>query len=113
MNGSTSPSVRSGASGTATPTTPRESVSSATSPSPLSPPGQTTDHKQDYGFSTDANFQTNIGRMPRRDEEQSPKSVPAKFWTKQTRSENEPLSTTEAEESAKDMLKGLGGDVHK
>ena len=113
MNGSTSPSVRSGSSGTATPTTPRESVSSATSPSPLSQPAQTTDHKQDYGFSTDANFQTNIGRMPRHDEEQSPKSVTANFWTKQTRSENEPLSMTEAEKSAKDVLKGLGGDVHK
>ena len=113
MNGSTSSSGQSGSSGSATPTTPRESVSSATSPSPLAQPAQTADHKQDYGFSTDANFQTNIGRMPRHDEELSPKSVHAKFRTKQTRSENEPLLGKGVEESAKDVLKGSRVDGHK
>jgi hypothetical protein len=110
MNGSISPSGPSSSSGTATPTTPRESVSSTTSPSPLSQPAQTANHKQEYGFSADANSQTNIGRMPRHDEELSPKSVHATFLSKQTRrSENEPLSVKVGEEKRSEVEVTVSG----
>jgi hypothetical protein len=112
MNGSISPSGRSSSSGTATPTTPRESVSSTTSPSPLSQPVQTADHKQDYEFGADVNTQTNIGRMPRHEEELSPKNTSAKFYSKQTRSENERLSVKGGDERSNDMVE-VSGDVDR
>ena len=101
MNGFSSPSGPSSPSGTATPTTPRESVSNTASPSPLSQPVQMVDHKQDYGFAVEASSQTNIGRMPRHDQELSPKSLPARFRSRQTmRLENEPLSVKEGEDKS-------------
>jgi hypothetical protein len=110
MNGSISPSGPSSSSGTATPTTPRESVSSSTSPSPLSQPAQTANHKQEYGLNTDINSQTNIGRMPRHDEELSPKSVTSKFLSKQARrSENEPLSRRDSEEKRSEVEVTVSG----
>jgi hypothetical protein len=101
MNGFDSPSGLSSSSGTATPTTPRESASSTTYPSPLSQPVQTVNHKQDYGFAVEASSQTNIGRMPPHDEELSPKSHPARFRSRQTmRSENEPFPAKEGEDKS-------------
>ena len=61
----------------------------------------------------DASAQTNIGRMPRHDEELSPKSVPVRIRSKQMRSENEPLSLKEGGERPKDPIQGPGVDGHK
>lgn len=101
MNGFSSPSGPSSSSGTATPTTPREGASNTPSASPLSQPVQTVNHKLDYGFAVEASSQTNIGRMPRHDEELSPKIFPARFRSRQTmKSENEPLSVKEGEDKS-------------
>ena len=112
MNGTASPPEQNSSSGTATPTSPRESASSTTSPSPLSQPAHTADQNQEYGFNTNASAQTNIGRMPRHDEELSPKSVPVRIRSKQMRSENDPLSL-KGEERPKDVIQGSGVDGHK
>ncbi|KAN0090377.1 HHK1, histidine kinase-group X protein [Hyaloscypha variabilis] len=113
MNGTATPSDQNSSSGTATPTSPRESASSTTSPSPLSQPAQTADHNQEYGFGTNASAQTNIGRMPRHEEEVSPKSVPVRIRSKQMKSENEPLLLKEGGDRSKDVAKGSGADGHK
>jgi hypothetical protein len=113
MNGTATPSDQNSSSGTATPTSPRESTSSTTSPSPLSQPAQTADHNQEYGFGTNASAQTNIGRMPRHEEEVSPKSVPVRIRSKQMKSENEPLLLKEGGDRSKDVAKGSGADGHK
>jgi hypothetical protein len=113
INGSLTPSALSSSSGTATPTTPRESVSSTTSPSPLSQPVQTADHKQNYEFSMDPPFQSNMGKMPELDEEVSPRSISAQFRLKKTRSENEPLSMKEAKERPMDVVTGQGDVGHE
>jgi hypothetical protein len=62
---------------------------------------QAVNHKQDDGFAVEASSQTNIGRMPRHNEELSPKSLPARFRSRQAmRSENEPLSVKEGEDKS-------------
>ncbi len=56
-------------------------------------------HKQHCVFAVETSSQTNIGRMPRHDEELSPKSLPARFRSRQTMiSENEPSSVKEGED---------------